>query len=739
MKICMVSYSFYLDDSRIQQYASALAKRGDHVDIVALRRPGAPKFEVVDGVNLYSIQSRTRNEKSRTAYFLRVVRFLLHAAYFVGLRHLKERYQLIHVHSVPDFLVFAAFVPKLTGTPVILDIHDILPEFYASKFNLGSRSLLFKILVQEERLSAAFANHVIVANELWQQRLISRSVRPGKCTAIRNHPDLELFRPGPETRRDGKFVILYPGTLNWHQGLDVAIKAMAKIKDLIPEAEFHIYGEGPERARLMELASQLGLDGRVRFNGLVSSNQIARVMAQADLAVVPKRASSSFGNEAASTKIMEFMALGVPVVASRTKIDTYYFNDSMVKFFESENDAKLVDAILSLKADPQLRKQLVSNALKYVEENNWEKKKLEYLRLVDSLTRPPKSETSKARTLWLPAGPARGAAALCDERRFSRARKIHTMGQNGILTRDGNSGLNGRARRFRADRLISLYAGHPMSKMFKGYRTARIPILMYHGIRKETGSGHPYFETNTSPEMFACHMKILREEGYAVISLDEAAKLLQSDATCGKKVALTFDDGYRDFYTEALPVLTENRFKATLFVPTGRIGDKRIRLEGNEYLTWSEVRELRACGIRIGSHTVTHPEIKALSPAEVEREVRESKAAIEDNVGESVKSFSYPFAFPETRHAFTRWLADTLEKHGYENGVSTIIGTAGPHSHRYFLPRLPVNNWDDPAFFKAKLEGGYSWLHLPQRFYKAIKLGRLAAYGRKSPVGQMAR
>jgi hypothetical protein len=97
-----------------------------------------------------------------------------------------------------------------------------------------------------------------------------------------------------------------------------------------------------------------------------------------------------------------------------------------------------------------------------------------------------------------------------------------------------------------------------------------------------------------------------------------------------------------------------------------------------------------------------------------------SKEIIEQKLGAAVTSFSYPFAFPEEDRDFTRFLSDALENHGFENGVSTIIGRARPGSNRFQLPRLPANSWDDPPLLRAKLEGGYDWLHWPQRFYKFL-------------------
>jgi glycosyltransferase involved in cell wall biosynthesis len=329
MRVCMLVYAFYEMDTRVMQYATALASRGDVVDVIALRREGLPEYEFLDGVNVYRIQPRIMNERGRLNYLWRILRFCLHSALVLTRKHLKNRYQLIHVHSVPDFLAFAALVPKLFGTPIILDIHDVLPELYASKFGVGQTSVLFKLLVLVEKASTAFSNHVIVANDLWRERLVSRSVRAEKCTTVRNYPDPQIFYPRRKRAADGKFLIIYPGTLNWHQGLDVAIKAFARLKHQIPEAEFHIYGEGPARASLIELVKQLGLEDKIVFHGFLPTDQIAPIMANADLAVEPKRSQSAFGTEALSMKILEFMALDVPLVVSRTKIHSRYYDDSM--------------------------------------------------------------------------------------------------------------------------------------------------------------------------------------------------------------------------------------------------------------------------------------------------------------------------------------------------------------------------------------------------------------------------
>lgn len=405
MRVCMVTYSFYEGDTRVIQYATALAARGDQVDVLALRKEGDARFEVLQGVNVYRIQERKVNEASQFAYLFRILRFLFASALLLTRNQFSKRYDVIHVHSVPDFLVFAALVPKLLGARIILDIHDILPEFYASKFGASKDSLLFKSLVWVEKLSIAFSDHVIIANHLWYDRLLSRSVAAEKCSVVINYPDPKIFAPRAKRPADGKFIILYPGSLNHHQGLDVAIGAFARVAQEMPGAEYHIYGEGSTKPALKQLAKDLGMTDRILFHDARPTEEIAGIMAASDLAVVPKRASSQFGNEAASTKIMEFMSLGVPLIVSNTKIDTFYHDDSRVRFFESENEADLGDAMLELWSDPDLRAQLVAGAAQYTEQNSWTVRKQDYLDLVDRLHRPEHTAPAAAGRHELAADP----------------------------------------------------------------------------------------------------------------------------------------------------------------------------------------------------------------------------------------------------------------------------------------------------------------------------------------------
>lgn len=396
-KICMLVYNDYGSDNRVRRYAETLVKRGDQVDVIAIAGGSHPLgTTVINGVTVHHIQLRTRDERSKWTYAYRLLRFLVVSSFYMARLQRWHQYDLIHVHNVPDFLVFAAWLPKLRGAKLILDIHDIVPEFFASKFSAQDNNLYVRLLKRVEKASMAFADHVIVSNHLWYEKLIARSVSRGKSSVILNHADPAQFYRRSRTRNDDKFIIMFPGSFQWHQGLDIAIEAFARVKKEVPTAELHFYGGGRIKEDLVRLAGRLGLNDSVKFCGSIPLDEVAGVIANADLGIVPKRADS-FGNEAYSTKIMEFMTQGVPVVVSRTKIDLFYFDDSVVKFFESGNAEAMADAMLQVIKDPASRDALIAKGLEYAARHSWDQKKMEYLDLVDSLCAGSFGESSAAK------------------------------------------------------------------------------------------------------------------------------------------------------------------------------------------------------------------------------------------------------------------------------------------------------------------------------------------------------
>lgn len=259
----------------------------------------------------------------------------------------------------------------------------------------------------------------------------------------------------------------------------------------------------------------------------------------------------------------------------------------------------------------------------------------------------------------------------------------------------------------------------------------RLPILMYHSISDDSEADRSgYYKVCTSPVRFAEHMQWLADWGYRGVTLTHGMKVLQGiNRVKAKPVAITFDDGFRDFYTAAFPILQRHGFSATMYLSTAFIGDDRGDESGSdkrsfksrECLTWSEVRQLKLTGIEFGSHTVNHPRLVHLNWPAIEAELRDSKTTLEQRLGYPICSFAYPYAYPSANRAFIDRLKQTLSGLGYETCVTTDIGRVRPADDPLELKRLPANSADDAALLDAKLTGAYDWLHWPQSAVKRFK------------------
>jgi len=289
----------------------------------------------------------------------------------------------------------------------------------------------------------------------------------------------------------------------------------------------------------------------------------------------------------------------------------------------------------------------------------------------------------------------------------------------------------------RIDRIFTLYCVSPIRSLLCQSNGVQIPILMYHSISNHVDNHlHPYYRTVTTPARFEQQMNFLSKEGYQAVTLSEAVRLLQEISLRNNlgfekeaslktfnsqhpMVVITFDDGLRDFYTTAFPILEKFSFKATVFVTTALIN--KNFLTGIECLRTEEIRELAEKGIEFGSHTVNHPQLKNLSTDNILHELSFSKSTMESLVNSPVTLFSYPYKFPEENQKFINKLESCMVSVGYSTVVTTIIGTFRMGDNLFFLKRLPVNECDDTRLLQAKLEGNYNWLHIAQLAYKKLK------------------
>jgi len=276
----------------------------------------------------------------------------------------------------------------------------------------------------------------------------------------------------------------------------------------------------------------------------------------------------------------------------------------------------------------------------------------------------------------------------------------------------------------RMDRLISVNLMLPAIRLGLVPSRGRLPILMYHSISAEPEPhlGH-YFKLNTPPELFANHLRLLKEQGFTTVGLKEAAALATGETPASDKpaVVITFDDGFKDFLEYAWPALQIHGFTASMFLPTRFIGKQTLSFKGKPCLTWDEVRDLRRKGISFGSHTASHPELPTLSWTEIESELRESRDAMQTELNETVDEFCHPYAFPHVRRDYVEGLEQRLSAIGYTSGVTTRLGRVKRGDRPLVMPRLPANSSDDLPLLSAKLAGAYDWLGTHQTLWKRLR------------------
>lgn len=215
-----------------------------------------------------------------------------------------------------------------------------------------------------------------------------------------------------------------------------------------------------------------------------------------------------------------------------------------------------------------------------------------------------------------------------------------------------------------------------------------VPVLMYHSISNT--STDAFRDYTVTPELFATHLAYLHDAEYSVVTISELAAMHKDGRQPSTKtVALTFDDGFRDFVTHAVPRLTSLGYRSTLFVPTGFVGgtSRWLVAEGEQrrsVLSWAELSQLPEAGVECGAHSHSHPQLDLLSRGAAAREIALSKALLEDHLQAPVTSFAYPFGYSKPS---VRRLVEALD---FTAAVGVGDLACAPQDDVYAMPRLTI-------------------------------------------------
>ncbi len=393
IRVGMVVHAYYEKDARVRRYAESLAKLGHYVEIIALRGKGLPKKEILEGVHLVRAPlDRKRGGTFR--YLFEYFVFLFLAFWHLTKKTFHKRFDVVHVHNMPDFLVFSALIPKVFGTKIVLDVHDLMPEVYASKFHCNlNHPMIFPLRVQEIA-SHLFADKVIFATSIFQNIAIGRGTCQKKDSlVVLNAPDTELFNEGahpwkgPEDPEE--FRLLYLGTVSDRHGPDQLVKVLAMAQDRIPGIRLVLHpkladGEGEPLAALERLAGELGVSHRLDIRPSIDLRQVPEVMSHSSVGTFTPHMDVHI-DIALSLKVPEYVAMSLPIVTVNTKIMRTLFQEGEVLYFEDGDIETFANHLVFLYEHPAEAQAMARRAKRFLNEHSWDQEFNNYREALESL------------------------------------------------------------------------------------------------------------------------------------------------------------------------------------------------------------------------------------------------------------------------------------------------------------------------------------------------------------------
>jgi len=335
-----------------------------------------------------------RHRGGRFAYFGQYAAFVLISFFHLAWRSLTRRYDLVHVHNMPDVLVFSAIVPKLLGAKVILDLHDPMPELMRTIFKLPEESFSVAILKRLEKWSIRFADLVLTVNLACKKIYSSRSCEPRKIRVVINSPDEDVFRlrsmkgqndNGSNGNGSDSFVILYHGSLVHRNCFDLALESLEKVEKTIPSVRLKVCGKRtPFFEEVMKSAQRRGLDRKVDYIGPCNLKQIVEAIEDCDLGIIPNH-RNIFTEINTPTRIFEYLALAKPVIAPKTRGIQDYFGDNDLIFFELGNADDLARKIEFAYAHPFYVAETVKRGHAVYLSHTWSRERLTLLNSIEDL------------------------------------------------------------------------------------------------------------------------------------------------------------------------------------------------------------------------------------------------------------------------------------------------------------------------------------------------------------------
>ena len=405
----MVVFSSWPADPRPRRAAEALIKEGMFVDVICHAEPGLPPRENLGQLTIFRVPVH-HNRGGKFSYLYQYSAFILVSAMVLAWRSLRRRYDLVHVHNMPDALILSALFPKMSGAKVILDQHDPMPELMMTIFNLKEDSFEVRMIRRLEKWSIGLADFVITVNRACKRIFAARACRPEKIGIVMNSPDAEIFRyrAAESYRREGeapgkRFVAMYHGSIVERNGLDLAVDALVHVKNQIPSAELRIYGRRtPFLDQALEKAQSLGLHDSVCYLGQRTLEKLVQEIEACDVGIIPNQ-RNQFTDINTPTRIFEYLSLGKPVIAPRTPGIQDYFDSESLLFFEAGDAQDLARRISEVYANSGKAIECAVRGQEIYLSHTWEQERRKFVEMVKDLLIHDNSIAHNRRLLSAPA------------------------------------------------------------------------------------------------------------------------------------------------------------------------------------------------------------------------------------------------------------------------------------------------------------------------------------------------
>lgn len=384
--VCMVVHSYCPDDPRIRREAEALASGGTQVDVICLRNDGEERDERVNGVRYIRLPVQ-RKRGGIVRYLFEYGAFSLLAFFTASWLALKQKYDIFQAHNMPDTLVFCGLIHRLRGARIILDLHDLVPEVYIAKYELSRDSWVIKFLCGVEAFCVASVDLAITTSIAFREAMIERGIDPEKIRIILNSPDETIFPELSEPdaiSNNGTLRLIYHGTLVHRSGLDLALRAVARLREQIPGITLEVCGSGDAAEDCRRLSRELNIEEAVHFNGHRPIEEIPDYVRKSDLGLVPNR-KNPFTEKNLPTRIFEYLRMRKPVIVARTPGVEDYFGSDDLLYFTPGSEEDLARAIRQAYENPDETRAVLNRGVSIYDRHRWEHERKRFVSVLTSL------------------------------------------------------------------------------------------------------------------------------------------------------------------------------------------------------------------------------------------------------------------------------------------------------------------------------------------------------------------